>query len=217
MESSSKRDTVGGYTLSKRPNIGQISRPSGVSFVGSSPTKHNKEELSPVDNYYSPLKTLGASLVTSPSTKEILEYNLQQSKTPGSSTFSKGKITLNLQDNGSPDQDGLSALPKCKVSGNKSEKQNSKQQSKSIFYENDELSKHVNKYLNENLGPSENDWTSINTTENVDEEMSKVKMLEAWRFEMMKDKGMIKIFQYFTLYSFRNFGEQYRINSAIQE
>lgn len=190
MESSSKRDTVGGYTLSKRHNIGQISRSSGQSFASSSPTKQMKDELSPADNYYSPLKTLGASLVISPSTKEILEYSMQQSKTPGSSTFSKGKISLNLQENGSSDRDGLSALPKCKIPGAKNEKQNTKQQSKSYFYENDELSKHVNKYLNENLGPSETDWTSINTSENVDEEMSKVKMLEAWRFEMMNDKGM---------------------------
>src|SRR5690348_13893051 len=129
MESSSKQNTVGGYTLAKRQNIGQVSRSSGVSFASSSPAKHNKDESSPADNYYSPLKTLGASLVTSPSTKEILEY----SRTPGSSTFSKGKIALSLQDNEGLDRDGLSALPKSKVPGNKSEKQIPKQQAKSYF------------------------------------------------------------------------------------
>lgn len=193
MELSSKRDTLGGYGSTKRANIAQISRSTGVSFAVPNSSHQTKELPLKVDTRSSFQRNFGASLVISPSTKEILDYSLQQSQTPGS-VFSKGRLQLSLQEAGSPDRDGPSIYPKCKLTPSKSESKNVKLTAKSPppkshFYEDDELSKHVNKYLNDNLGPSETDWTAINTTENVDEEMSKVKMLEAWRFEMMKDKG----------------------------
>jgi len=186
MELSSKRDTQGGYNPTKRPNIAQISRSSGVSFAVPNSNNQKKEE----ETRSSFQKKFGTTLVISPSTKEILDYSLQQSQTPGS-VFSKGKIQLGLQELENSDRDVSGIYQKTKLTPSKSESKSVKQTvkpPKSHFYEDDELSRHVNKYLNENLGPSEIDWTSINTTENIDEEMSKVKMLEAWRFEMMKDK-----------------------------
>jgi len=44
MELSSKRDTQGGYNPTKRPNIAQISRSSGVSFAVPNSNNQKKEE-----------------------------------------------------------------------------------------------------------------------------------------------------------------------------
>ena len=51
-------------------------------------------------------------------------------------------------------------------------------------------SKFAKEYASVNMGPSDTDWKTINNIDNIDEEMEKVKALEAWQFGITNEKGI---------------------------
>jgi hypothetical protein len=61
--------------------------------------------------------------------------------------------------------------------------------------------------VNINVDADENDWRSIRRGNNVDEEMEKVRTLEAWQLGMIKDKSNNRFFFFFIrpLFSFGKF------------
>jgi len=109
-----------------------------------------------------------------------------------SASFLKGKTETNIsRDFTNIDSAFLPPINKQTVSRTDLLNLQLRESNKSLSDNGEKIVMNMNKYLNTNLLPSENDWTTINNSENVDEEMAKVRMLDAWQFEMMKDKGKI--------------------------
>ena len=135
---------------------------------------------------YSPSKKQAFSALTVPTPyRGNLSTENRKLGTSVSASFQKTRLDTNIsRDVTSFEAEFLPALNK-----NASSQSKLREASKSISDTNGSVVKNMNKFLTTHLLPNENDWTAINGSDNVDEEMSKVRMLDAWQFEMMKEKG----------------------------
>lgn len=177
------------YPNSQRHISNVIRSPGRVHSTRISPTgvpdefKHAQEKISPTLEIRNVSKV--KSLTASPKSSII---------------FPIAKTGINLENVHSPKSSSLYEVSSPSPSNRNPESRTIMLKLKDIKQGLNESNNIVPKRLenvNINVDADENDWKSIRRGNNVDEEMEKVRTLEAWQLGMIKDKSKNRFFHFF--------------------